>query len=69
MIDIDDPAFMAWLRERDKEARIDLEVFWSREVKRHPYFKAQPETFGKLAPRMLLHYAAENHEYPLAKPA
>lgn len=66
-IDIPDSDFMGWLRDLDQDTRIDLEVFWAREVKRHPFLKANPETADAMARRMILLYAADNHGYELRR--
>lgn len=62
-IDIGDDHFQRWLMLQADETRRDLELFWRREVVRHPYIKANPANAAQLRKSMVLLYAANQHDY------
>lgn len=62
-LDIGDPVFSRWLADQPDDIKLDFAVYWGKEVIRHPFIRAHPDTASALRRSMILTYAQEVHEY------
>lgn len=71
-IDIGDDNFRRWFSDQPFEVKRDLELFWRKEVIRHPFIKANPTNAAQLRRTMVLQYAYDEYQFdpeaPLPEP-